>query len=232
MVLPMMHRSSRLAAEIEKEVLLGRLAPGQRMPSEEKLCERFGASRTVIREALQHLRGRGLLRTIKGSGTYIADSSLESLGSALNAYSALALDADFMELIGFRILLETECARLAATHADAADIRELRSILERMRGLTGEPARFSKQDIAFHLRIAKASGNRIYQTILSGLEKRCIAYAQANRGDAARCQRVIETHQDIIDAIAGGDPDLAAAAMNAHLQTSRHQYLDHGITCR
>lgn len=222
----MMHRSAKLAAEIEREVLLGRLAPGQRMPSEEKLCERFGASRTVIREALQHLRGQGLLRTIKGSGTYIAGSSLEPLGSALTAYSTLAMDADFMELIGFRILLETECARLAAKRADPGDIKDLEAILSRTKKLVGEPGKFSKEDIAFHLRIAKASGNRIYETILSGLERRCIAYAEANRGNDARYQRVIDTHAEIIDAIKSGDPDLAAAAMHAHLQTSRKHFSD------
>ena len=56
-------RSAQIAGELEQEILAGKLPPGERLPSEEKYCERFGASRTVIREAIQQLRGRGLLRT-------------------------------------------------------------------------------------------------------------------------------------------------------------------------
>jgi GntR family transcriptional repressor for pyruvate dehydrogenase complex len=54
----MPHRSSEVVQALEHEILDGRLVPGERLPSEEKLCERFHASRTVIREAIQQLRGR------------------------------------------------------------------------------------------------------------------------------------------------------------------------------
>ena len=111
-----MQRSAKIIRLIESEILEGKMPVGQRLDSEEKLCERFGVSRTVIREAIQQLRGRGLLRTLKGSGTYIAESNLDTLANAVEAYSALAEDLDFLELIDFRIMIETECARLAAIH--------------------------------------------------------------------------------------------------------------------
>ncbi|OYV04966.1 MAG: hypothetical protein CFE26_14070, partial [Verrucomicrobiales bacterium VVV1] len=125
MVLEMSQRSAGIIEEIEAEILKGKLLPGERLPSEEKLCERFSASRTVIREAIQQLRGRGLLRTTKGSGSYIADPSLDSLTTAMEAYASLVVEAGFMELIDFRILIETECARLAAVHAGESVLREL-----------------------------------------------------------------------------------------------------------
>lgn len=212
---------------IEGEMLRGLMPPGVRLPSEEKLCEHFKASRTVIREALQQLRGRGLIHTIKGSGTYVADVSLEPIGQAMHAYTTLAFEADFTELIGFRILLETECARLAARRGDGRLIPKLRAILVRMSKHLARPIAFSAADIEFHLAIAEASGNRIYATVLNSLQGRCIQYARANRGSTENHNRTVDAHRNIVDAIESGDADLAAAAMHAHLQASRRHFADH-----
>ncbi len=225
-VQPVQRRSAQIAGELEQEILAGKLPPGERLPSEEKLCARFGVSRTVIREAIQQLRGRGLLRTLKGSGTYIADPSLESLGSAVESYSVLAEESDFLELIDFRILIETECARLAALNAGEQHLREIRRALDNMDKVRGTKAKFSKSDIAFHLAIARASGNGIYSILLGALERRCIDYAQVNRGDGDWYTPVIETHRRILEAIEAGLPDKAAEAMRMHLLASRRHFVD------
>jgi GntR family transcriptional repressor for pyruvate dehydrogenase complex len=222
----MKHRSAEVVALIETEMLRGLMPPGLRLPSEEKLCAHFKASRTVIREALQQLRGRGLLHTIKGSGTYVSDVSLDPLGQAMHSYATLAFEADFTELIGFRILLETECARLAAQRSDAVLIDRLRDILREMSKNLSNPDTFSARDIDFHLVIAKASGNRILATVLNSLQERCIQFARANRGTRENHKRTVEAHRNIVDAIASGDPDLAAASMHAHLQASRRHFAD------
>lgn len=211
--------------QIEREVLAGNLAPGERLPSEERLCERFGASRTVIREAIQQLKGRGLLRTTKGSGSYIADPSLTTLGSAVAAYTVLALEADFVELIDFRILIETECARLAAGRLDGSARKDLDRILQQMAQACGSKDTFGELDIAFHLRIAHASQSRMYATLLAALEARCIDYAQTNRGSDVWYVEVIQAHQEILDALIDADAERAATAMRAHLVTSRQQFI-------
>lgn len=222
----MQRRSGQIAGELEQEILTSKLAPGERLPSEERLCERFGVSRTVIREAIQQLRGRGLLRTLKGSGTYISDPSLESLGNAVESYTVLAEDSDFLELIDFRILIETECARLAAKNAGEQVIRDLRRILDTMERSPGSKDKFNKADIAFHLVIARGSGNSIYAILLAALEKRCIAFAQANRGDGDWITPVIAGHREILDAIEAGQSEKAAEAMRKHLLSSRRHFVD------
>ena len=103
----MAQRGSNIIKALEQEIMNGKLTTGERLPSEEKLCDRFGASRTVIREAIQQLRGRGLLRTLKGSGSYIANPSLETLAGAIETYPALTTDDSYLQLMDFRILLET-----------------------------------------------------------------------------------------------------------------------------
>jgi len=222
----MAHRSSEVVAELEQEILRGTLTPGERLPSEEKLCERFNASRTVIREAIQQLRGRGLLRTLKGSGSYIADPSLETLGSALETYSVLTPDDSFLELIDLRIIIETECARLAAINAGEKALVHMQMILDEMVQSRGDRETFSRADIAFHLAVANASKNTLFATILSGLQRRCIDYANANRGDPSWYENVIATHRDILDALSKGDPNHASDAMHRHLLLSRRHYVD------
>jgi len=204
----------------------GKLTTGERLPSEEKLCGRFGASRTVIREAIQQLRGRGLLRTLKGSGSYIADPSLETLAGAVKTYSVLTNDDSYLKLMDFRILLETECARLAAIHSCEKIIAIMQKAIDKMKKSCGNRKRFSEADIAFHLAIAAGSKHNLYATVLSALEKRSIEYANVNRGDSEWYQNVINTHQEIFDAIIKSEPEEAAAAMKRHLILSRRHYVD------
>jgi GntR family transcriptional repressor for pyruvate dehydrogenase complex len=222
----MAHRSSEVVTELEQEILGGTLSPGERLPSEEKLCERFDVSRTVIREAIQQLRGRGLLRTLKGSGSYIADPSLETLGNALETYTVLTPDDSFLDLIDLRILIETECAKRAATHAGEKVIQEMQDTIDDMEKSRGDRTEFSRADITFHLAVAKASKNSLYATILAGLERRCIDYANVNRGSEDWYSMVINTHRDILSAISEGTPEGAANAMHRHLVLSRRHYVD------
>ncbi len=222
----MPRRSAQIASELEHEILAGKMPAGSRLPSEEKLSERFTASRTVIREAIQQLRGRGLLISRKGSGTYIALPSLDNLGTAFEAYSVLADTPDFLELIDFRILIETECARLAATEAGQRHIRRLRDAIERMKATAGQQAKFSRSDIAFHVALAEASGNRLYTAMLGALEKPCIEFAQANRTETDWYDAVIEQHAAILEAIEAGHAAQSAEAMRRHLLSSRRHFID------
>ena len=225
---PSVHRSSEVVEVLAQEILDGTLVPGERLPSEERLCTRFDVSRTVIREAIQQLRGRGLIRTRKGSGSYIADPSLDSLASALEAYSILTPEESFLQLIDFRILLETECARLAAHEAGESDLDEIeRHHLAIMRA-AGDAGATTVEDVRFHLAIARASRNPIYSTILRGLEKRFRDYARTNQGDENWHTRVVDSHAAIVTAIRDGQPEEAANAMRRHLLLSRRHYIDIG----
>ena len=213
---------------LEQEILDGTLIPGERLPSEDRCCKRFGVSRTVIREAIQQLRGRGLIHTRKGSGSYIANPSLDSLASALEAYSVLTPRESFLQLIDFRILLETECARLAAHEAGESDLARLEKHPLAIIQAAGDAAVTTREDVCFHLAIARASRNPIYSTILRGLEKRFCDYAKTSQGDENWHSRVVSSHAAIVTAIRDGNPDEAAHAMRRHLLLSRRHYLDGG----
>lgn len=218
--------SNTIVQALEQEIMNKKLTPGERLPSEEKLCNRFDASRTVIREAIQQLRGRGLIRTLKGSGSYIADPSLETLAGAVETYSVLTNEDSYLELMDFRIILETECARLAAIHAGEKVIETMEKSIAEMEAGRGDRKRFCQADIAFHLAIAEGSKHNLFATVLSALEKRSIEYATLNRGNDEWYQSVITTHQNIFDAVSEGNADKAASAMKQHLILSRRHYVD------
>lgn len=204
----------------------GKLIPGERLPSEEKLCLRFEVSRTVIREAIQQLRGRGLLRTLKGSGSYIANPSLETLSNAIEAFSALTSSDSYLELMDLRILLESECARLATMNAGEKVMRDMEKAVNDMVKAHGNRQAFSEADIAFHLAIAEGARNSLYSSILSALERRFIEYANINRGDDNWYEAAIASHREIQKAIADADANAASAAMKRHLLSSRRHYVD------
>lgn len=218
--------SSEIVSSLESDILSGSLTPGKRLPSEEKLCAKFATSRTAVREAIQQLRGRGLIRTLKGSGSYIAEPSLKNLAGAVETFSVLSQDAPFLELMDFRILLETECARLAARRADEQIIIFLNDALHKMAQAKDDSHAFSRADIAFHLAIAAGSRHNLYATVLSALEKRSIEYALINRAKSQCHESLIKAHREIYDAIKERDPDKASAAMKRHLIHSRLQYLE------
>jgi len=222
----MEQRNITVIKALEQDIIHGKLSPGARLPSEEKLCERFNASRTLVREAIQQLRGRGLIQTFKGSGSYIADPSLDTLADAMETYSALTDDSAYLELMDFRILLETECARLTALHAGEKIITQIHKTIETMEKTGGDRKLFGEADIAFHLAIAAGSQHKLYATVLHSLASRSVKYAQINGGDHKSHQRVIQTHREIFNAITDGDGDGAATAMKRHLIVSRRHYLD------
>jgi len=222
----MAHRSAKIVDDLEGEIMDGELLPGHRLPSEEKLCDRFRVSRTVIRDAIQQLRGRGLIRTLKGSGSYIADPSLDNLAGAIGTYSVLTTHDSYLELMDFRILLETECARLAAQNSGERMIETMEIAQAKMENSRGDRPRFSQADIAFHLAIATASKHNLYATVLSALERSSIEYAYRNRGDDPWYDSVIDTHNEILAAIKDGQSDQAADAMKQHLILSRRHYVD------
>jgi len=180
----------------------------------------------VVREAIQQLRGRGLLRTLKGSGSYIADPSLENLAGAMETYSALTNDESYLELMDFRILLETECARLAAIHAGEKIIKRMQKTIDKMATLVGDPKRFGEADISFHLTIAEGSKHNLYASVLNSLASRSVEYANINSGDQESHKRVIDTHRDILEEISKGDAEGAATAMKRHLIVSRRHYVN------
>jgi len=216
----------QIARKLESRILTGELRPGDCIPSEERLGREFSASRTVIREALQAMKTRGLLQSRRGSGTYVAEPGKVSIRESLSWFAELQQDDEtFVELMDLRILVETHCVRRLAT--GSAPLQSIRQHLKDMDNNLRDLARFAEADIGFHLSIAEASGhslfNEVAKAVLPALGR---PFARQTHTDIQLAEQSLVEHREIFVALKARDPEKAEGAMWRHLQRSRRSLLD------
>ncbi|HEY1066162.1 MAG TPA: FadR/GntR family transcriptional regulator, partial [Pirellulales bacterium] len=206
---------ARVVTQLEDSILNGAYAPGDALPPERELAAQLGVSRSVLREALGQLANMGLITRLQGSGTRVASRSGDAV---LAGYGRLLRTGahSLEDLMVVRIPLETIMARLAAQHRTDAHIERLRVIQERF----GDPTRALddsvQADVDFHVELARASGNRIFEFVLKPIEQLLIeSRRQTLTRDGIR--GAWAEHEAIFDAVRRGDPNGAEAAMRFHL---------------
>lgn len=194
------------------------LEPGDKMPSERMLSEKFEVSRSNVREAIQKLEFYGILKSKPQSGTFIADIGQVAMNGMIE--DILRLDQpDFKSLVETRILLELKTVKLAARRRTKEDLNQMRYALEayREKVLNGEDA--VQEDLLFHLAIAKASGNSTMNTFMLIITPEIInnfeTYHVCNKNQATLG---IKEHEDIYNAIEAQDTKLAKQMMKVHFK--------------
>lgn len=180
----------------------GLYRPGSRLV-ESELADRFGVSRTPIREALQRLETQSLL-TRDGRSLIVA--SLDH--------------AQMAELYAVRQELEGLAARLAAQHAASEEVVVLHDMVEQDRKLLGDPEAMARANRRFHHQIHLASHNRYLVQQLDLVYRSMALMARTSLAAAGRGEDAMEEHAAIVDAIAARDGDRAADALKAHLSTA------------
>ena len=173
--------------------------PGDRLV-ESELAERFGVSRTPIREALQRLETQSLL-TRDGRSLIVA--SLDHTQMA--------------ELYVVRGELEGLAARLASRHATPEEIRVLRDMVEADRKLIGNPDALSRANRRFHKQIHLASHNRFLVQQLDLVHRSMALLATTSLAAEGRGAGALDEHQAIVTAIEAGDGDGADKAVREHI---------------
>jgi DNA-binding FadR family transcriptional regulator len=148
--IPLRQRYEQVADRIAADIRAGRLAPGERLPSERELARRLEVGRASVREAIASLQVAGMIETRPGSGSFVAAAAPE--------LTREAHDSSPSDLLEARALLEPAVARLAASRA-GADI-EVEDLLAAMEGPL-ERERWSNADRLFHRRIAALTGNPV-----------------------------------------------------------------------
>jgi len=212
-----------IIASIRDLINLKNLEPGDKLPAERVLSEKFNVSRSNLREAIQKLEFYGLLKSIPQSGTFVANIGVIAMNGMIKDILRLE-DPDFKSLVETRILLELKTVRLAATRRTEEDLKKLKQALDAYskKALNGEDA--VQEDLLFHLAIAKASGNSSMNTFMLIITPQIITnfekYHVCNKNLA---QKGIEEHQAIYDAIELKDPQLAKQKMKDHF-SELYQY--------
>ena len=178
---------------------VGIYKPGDRLV-ESELAERFGVSRTPIREALQRLETQSLL-TRDGRSLIVASLDHNQLA----------------ELYVVRTELEGLAARLAAKHATPEEVRVLQEMLAEDQALLDDPAALARANRRFHKQIHLASHNRYLVQQLDLVHRSMALLATTSLAVDGRGEKALEEHAVIVDAIGRGDGDAAYQALKDHI---------------
>ena len=210
---------------LNQRILSGDWPMGHKLPSEESLRQQFNASRTVVREAIRRLQGRGLLKTVNGSGSYVAGGELQNVSMALNAYSVLAADHQtFADLLELRMAIEGDAAAKAAADHQAQHWLRLEAQLTTM-SAARVIEEFAILDIDFHMELLRTSGNELFASLGAALRDRYVRFAidSYRSSDHLRHETMTE-HRVIVEAIKSGRPEVAREAARSHVSRSRGRW--------
>jgi GntR family transcriptional repressor for pyruvate dehydrogenase complex len=217
----------QLYGQILEKIVSGQLREGDRLPPEKELCELFGVSRPIVREALLRLRVDGLLQARQGAGTYVMARPADRLAS----FASMEDVAGFLRCIEIRLPLEGAAARLAAERRTpdqldriAAAHREFERDVQDARTAPG-------LDLRFHAEIAAATGNALFPTLLATLNEALLGFMRValsltRTGSKERARRVLDEHEQVLDAIRAQDQEAAELAMRFHITQARRRIID------
>lgn len=209
---------NKIIFKIRELINYKNLEPGDKLPSERMLSEKFEVSRSNVREAIQKLEFYGLLKSIPQSGTFVANIGNIAINGMIDDILQLG-EAEFKDLVETRILLELKTARLAAIRRTEEDLQRMRDALDAYTAKVHDGHDAVQEDLLFHLAIAKASGNgtmnRLMLIITPGILTNFEKYHVCDEDLAFKG---IQEHEDIYEAIRDGNPKLAKEKMKVHFK--------------
>ncbi|UWQ19918.1 FCD domain-containing protein [Jannaschia sp. M317] len=208
-----------VVAALEARIASGDLVDSEPLPAERDLMKEFGASRTVIREAISALNTRGLIesrprfRPIVRKPGY--DAVLQAAGKVVP--HLLTQDGGIRNLYDSRVFLERALVREAAVAATRDDIAALRAALVANEAAIPDSLAFYRTDTAFHGTLYAMRGNPIYPAIHEGYTNWLAPHWEKMLRSPERNHANYLAHKAIFDAILERDPDAADAALRRHL---------------
>jgi GntR family transcriptional repressor for pyruvate dehydrogenase complex len=224
-------RTSRLyeqiVQQIEESIVKGALKPGDQLPPERELAQRFGVSRTAVREAVKALREKGLVEAFSGRGTFITDGTTNAVRQSLDLMVRIGQPEGSTHLAEVRALLEPEIAGLAATRIQESELVTMREAVALMDRSGQDPDAYIEADLDFHLALAEAAANPLILSLLDSIvgllrEQRLRIFNVP--GGPGRGQI---HHKRILQAIEQHDSQAARQAMREHLEQVREDSQAH-----
>lgn len=219
--------SDQIYGRIFEEIVSGRYAVGDRLPTEQEICETWSVSRPVVREALLRLRADGLVVSRQGLGTFVSTRPAPRIRTYARAQDV----ASYLRCQEVRIALESDAARLAALRRTPAELRAIVDAHETFAASIRQGRMVAEEDLAFHARIVEAAGNSFYPQVLATIHETLLGFMRltlslTRTASKARAQRVLDEHAAILDAIRDGDGELARVATTFHLSQARRRLVD------
>ncbi len=216
-----------LYGQILEQIVSGALKEGDKLPSENKICQSSQVSRPTVREALMRLHADGLVTTRQGSGTFVQRRPSDNL-TRLAKVSEIA---GMLRCLEVRMALEGQAAALAAQRRTSNQMDRIHGSLTALQAAFESGTVLARTDFEFHLAVAAASGNTVFAEVLETLDATIqhamtVALDLTRSGSKERARRVFEEHEAVAEAIARGDAEAAGLTMRYHLHRARQRVTD------
>lgn len=191
--------------------------PGDRLPGELELAERFGVSRGTIREIIIHLTLLGVLERAPRRGTVVAVPPAEAIGRTL-AFQLRWLGCGREELKAARLMIETAMIPELIRCITPAQADRIGALIDEMEGSAADPENADRLDLAFHLALFEITGSRILQVFAQVLT---LLFDREHRKPylvPAAVQRSVDSHREMLRAVLGHDEVRMRALIEEHIR--------------
>lgn len=212
--------ASNIALQLEQKVLDGTFIPEQKLPSERKLAQQFGVSRSIVREAINQLQGKGVVRTIQGSGSFVSEIIEQPEENSALLQLFFGHSRTLYDLYEVREQLEGQAAFLAAQRATKRDEYRISQAFEALMSGNSKPE--AELDHEFHKTIAEASHNPVLIHILNSLKDLILHSVQASVCNLRHREKfrahLDRHHRQIYNAVMAKQAKKAENAARAHVK--------------
>lgn len=212
-----------VVAKLAERIDSGLYAPGEKIPSSAQLCEEFGVSRTVIREALTSLKVAGRVIARQGAGVYVTEKDAKTLNFEISRIDDIR---SAMQILELRLGVEMQSVALAAQRRTPEALAEIARAFDHIENLAGGDAETeARADFDFHFAIAKATRNPHFPRFLEAVMGEInFDLVLKHRARGTYLKKVNREHAAILAAITQGDAKAAKQALAAHLEESLDRY--------
>ena len=207
---------SIVSEQLERFIREGSWQPDEKLPSESELGRKFNVGRSTVREALNVLKARELVYTVPGLGTFVNKRSVLDAVMLSFYIPNPKSEKDLMNVMELRLSLEPLSAALAARRTNKAQLREMERLHKQLLACDAPP-RFAELDIAFHMHLAKATGNPLFQNSMTLVKAFLLEQQILTSQEEWRRNKAGKFHAQIIDAIRNHDEFAAEDVMREHM---------------
>lgn len=217
--------SEIIVEQIRLLIRQGQLKPGDRLPPERDLCERFGVSRVTVREALRMLESSGLVEIRVGArgGAFVTAPTSDRVGEGLADLLSLSVvsAADVTEV---RLILEIGIVPLVCDRATAQDFADLEAMCERAKAALAAGRYTMRMSAEFHTRVAEATHNPAVAMLVESIRGSILRSMEQAREAAPEMGHLgTVEHERFVAAVRARDCDAATHIMREHLERTAHR---------
>ncbi len=212
--------ATQVCRELGRRIVAGHLRESELIDDETKLCTKFGVSKSVVREAVKMLVGKGLLEVRRGSGTRVRRRGSWNLldDDVLAWHQGVEPDPEFLQkLMDVRLVIEPNAAAWAAKNATDEQIEGIRDAHNRME-CAASMQDFVVADALFHRGILRAANNEILMALEGVIFSALLSSIRLTNADPRNNESTNKLHLTVLDAIIARDGAAAEAAMKEHLE--------------